>query len=996
MLDDPSNLFVVDLATVTSESSGIPSFVQVVSCLYLGTCFEALAASEQESSNNIKNTAGPLSAVKSKSTDDSISRLTQKSLLKMIDSRIGLTRFTDILKRPLMPPQKSGTTSSDSAILFFSASFQKFYEERVTAIRHAIFDFYSAGPGGINGGDSQERQIISIQTQQIANLEKQINELLQNKSSNGVAINQLNAISQVEAELDEMKNKYNKLYEDNIRMEQDLMIYKQNESILKEALTQEQQRAENAEIQINDLRVYLSDQEKTWNDFQLKSLKEMQQYEKNAKDSQAYANSLLMEIEQYRNESKNITNPQNLIIQQTREIETKLLDQIFSLEQICQSKQEEVNILNNKILEMEKEYKSAIISWEQKVEMISFDLEQNTIRAEEEEQDLKRQILVLQQELHQAHTEAAEYQTHTNEIESQLLHKISTLENDILNSHAEVERLTVALSSYEKETNNKIIILQERLHESEIIASKEMQQNESMKSNYLSRISDLEQMLKAAQSENTSLKATVGENESLLVQQVSELEKLLEISRSELIAMEDSYNASELKHLNAIQALENQIKLLQLNAEKNKETESNLMQKISTLQENLMSSQSEVERLSMQSNTFDNESMNKIHVLQQQLQQLKVEQEQKIVENNTLQSKTNELLKQIAYNEGLNMDLKKELQSIEEKKLEFEQLILSLKEKVINLSNINQQLQDENAHSNRRILLLESELRVPVEDKRKSEEMIHQLEDRNAKLTQEIWRLEIELKSSLENNNINKVSVPTEQSSVRPVPSANDQIIHDSNLIQLIETVKSFVQKVGIDAEEQLALLSDPSDADISVVDKIDAIIEIIGLFSDTFSLIAEHASESAQSSGLDHFESEEGTLERVLEGIDYLTTTLFDKKDTIEKYDMKIIELNNTIKTNNDELTGAYVELSTEVGNNLKLTNDIQEKDKEINRLIALVEQNTAEIRRSSAEIESLKSTLNSAATSKSASSTPGAEGTYFVSNNFRYKNGCCPFAHK
>ena len=103
-----------------------------------------------------------------------------------------------------MPPQKSGTTSSDSAILFFSASFQKFYEERVTAIRHAIFDFYSAGPGGINGGDSQERQIISIQTQQIANLEKQINELLQNKSSNGVAINQLNAISQVEAELDEI------------------------------------------------------------------------------------------------------------------------------------------------------------------------------------------------------------------------------------------------------------------------------------------------------------------------------------------------------------------------------------------------------------------------------------------------------------------------------------------------------------------------------------------------------------------------------------------------------------------------------------------------------------------------------------------------------------------------------------------------------------------------------------------------------------------------
>ena len=42
MLDDPSNFFVVDLASTASENAGVSPLVQVAACLFLGTCFQAL------------------------------------------------------------------------------------------------------------------------------------------------------------------------------------------------------------------------------------------------------------------------------------------------------------------------------------------------------------------------------------------------------------------------------------------------------------------------------------------------------------------------------------------------------------------------------------------------------------------------------------------------------------------------------------------------------------------------------------------------------------------------------------------------------------------------------------------------------------------------------------------------------------------------------------------------------------------------------------------
>jgi hypothetical protein len=48
ILEDPSNFFVVELATPMSESSGTPPLVQIAACLFLGTCFTALEVTMKE------------------------------------------------------------------------------------------------------------------------------------------------------------------------------------------------------------------------------------------------------------------------------------------------------------------------------------------------------------------------------------------------------------------------------------------------------------------------------------------------------------------------------------------------------------------------------------------------------------------------------------------------------------------------------------------------------------------------------------------------------------------------------------------------------------------------------------------------------------------------------------------------------------------------------------------------------------------------------------
>lgn len=169
MLEDPANLFVLDLATAASESAGVPPLVQVAACLFLGCCFESLpgaASTPPPSSNGTANGA----------SEDSI--LNRKAFLGMIDSRIGLNRFTDILKKPVASRGHKDAAASYSA-LFISPDFLVFYQKQVEAIRAGIFEFYTGGASSAVG-DVMQQQIIDMQKEKIAELEQKLAELAGN------------------------------------------------------------------------------------------------------------------------------------------------------------------------------------------------------------------------------------------------------------------------------------------------------------------------------------------------------------------------------------------------------------------------------------------------------------------------------------------------------------------------------------------------------------------------------------------------------------------------------------------------------------------------------------------------------------------------------------------------------------------------------------------------------------------------------------------------
>ena len=144
LLDDPANLFVLDMATTASEVAGMPQAMQSAACLFLGTCYDALQESEGQSNGE----------------DEGL--LSQASLLRMIDGRIGLTRFTELLKAPLLAANKASNS------FFFTPSFQAFYDRVLESILHSLFQQYSSKSGD---ADSSERQIIAIQLLRIAELE---------------------------------------------------------------------------------------------------------------------------------------------------------------------------------------------------------------------------------------------------------------------------------------------------------------------------------------------------------------------------------------------------------------------------------------------------------------------------------------------------------------------------------------------------------------------------------------------------------------------------------------------------------------------------------------------------------------------------------------------------------------------------------------------------------------------------------------------------------
>jgi hypothetical protein len=156
LFEDPSNFYILDLASAGSDSLGISPVAQVCVCFFLGNCFAALEDPPEKEGS---------------STLDSV-RLTRKSFLNVIETRIGLPRFSDLLKRPITSG-KRGQTKDTMKNLFFSSGFETFYRAQVESIRSRIYTFYAGdGDGADSGSDSSLRMIVDIQKEKILELER--------------------------------------------------------------------------------------------------------------------------------------------------------------------------------------------------------------------------------------------------------------------------------------------------------------------------------------------------------------------------------------------------------------------------------------------------------------------------------------------------------------------------------------------------------------------------------------------------------------------------------------------------------------------------------------------------------------------------------------------------------------------------------------------------------------------------------------------------------
>jgi chromosome segregation ATPase len=185
MFEDPSNLFVVDLATASSELAGVPSAVQAMACLFLGCCF---CGFPDEKPPDSSSSANPPAA------DGNGSLFSRRSFISMIENKITINRFLETLKKPILHYRKGGYQHSHSIHslpvvsptdrnahmvnyydhLFILPGFKKFYDKQIEIIRSIIMDLFYGASASHMTGDAFTQQLIAMQQEKIKELEAKL------------------------------------------------------------------------------------------------------------------------------------------------------------------------------------------------------------------------------------------------------------------------------------------------------------------------------------------------------------------------------------------------------------------------------------------------------------------------------------------------------------------------------------------------------------------------------------------------------------------------------------------------------------------------------------------------------------------------------------------------------------------------------------------------------------------------------------------------------
>ena len=112
VLDDPSNLFVIDLASSASANAGVPARVRAAACLFLAACCNGLSETNNPSTKN--------------------------KLLQLIEEGVTLKRFSETLREQL---DFATSGSEPDSIFHFCDSFRRFFDAEVESIMKGHLPF---------------------------------------------------------------------------------------------------------------------------------------------------------------------------------------------------------------------------------------------------------------------------------------------------------------------------------------------------------------------------------------------------------------------------------------------------------------------------------------------------------------------------------------------------------------------------------------------------------------------------------------------------------------------------------------------------------------------------------------------------------------------------------------------------------------------------------------------------------------------------------------